>query len=367
MTVHEIEIQIIAILVASSCALPGTFLLLRKMAMMTDAISHSILLGIVVAFFLIKDIASPFLIAGAALSGVLTVFFVEILNKKKFVSNDASIGLVFPLLFSIGIILIGLFAWNIHLDIHAVLLGELAFAPFDRIYYLGKDLGPKSIYVMGSILVLNIAFITIFYKELKITTFDQNLSAAFRFFPKIINIALMTLVSITCVGAFDSVGSILVIALMIVPPCCAFMLTKSLSKMLILSVLIGIFSSVCGFWVANLLNANIAGSMAVVSGVIFGVIFLSAPKKGFFAIKIKKMKQKWEFAENLLLVHLSNHEGGSNYEDESSIEHLHKHMLWAPDFASRVIEIARKKGNINIINNGLFLTDKGRSFVADNS
>ncbi len=363
MSPHEIEIQIIAILVASSCALPGTFLLLRKMAMMTDAISHSILLGIVVAFFLIKDIASPLLILGAALSGVLTVFLVELLNKKRFVSKDASIGLVFPLLFSIGIILIGLFAWNIHLDIHAVLLGELAFAPFDRVYISGTDIGPKSMYVMGSILLLNIIFISLFYKELKITTFDKNLAAAFRFFPNMLNIALMTIVSITCVGAFDSVGSILVIALMIVPPCCAFMLTKSLSKMLFLSVLIGSVSSVAGFWVANLLNANIAGSMAVVSGVIFGVIFLMAPNNGLIAIKIKKIKQKWEFAENLLLVHLINHEGSAEYEDESKIEHLYKHMLWTPDFASRVISTSKKKGNIEIVDKCLYLTDEGRSIA----
>lgn len=366
MSIHEIEIQIIAILVASSCALPGVFLLLRKMAMMTDAISHSILLGIVVVFFLVKDIASPLLIIGAAFSGVLTVFLVEVLNKKKLVNKDASIGLVFPLLFSIGIILIGLFAWNIHLDIHAVLLGELAFAPFDRVYIYGNDIGPKSMYVMGSILVLNLLFLTVFYKELKITTFDENLAAAFRFFPNILNIALMTIVSITCVGAFDSVGSILVIALMIVPPCCAFMLTKSLSKMLLLSVLIGSLSSVAGFWVANLLNANIAGSMAVVSGLVFGIIFLLAPHNGLVALKIKKYRQKWEFAEILLLVHLINHEGSIEYEDESRIDHLYKHMLWSPGFASKVIDISIDKGNIKIKGRNLFLTESGRSVASAN-
>lgn len=363
MTANEIEIQIIAMLVASSCALPGVFLLVRKMAMMTDAISHSILLGIVAVFFIVKDIGSPLLIIGAAGSGVLTVLLVEVLNRKKYVSNDASIGLVFPLLFSLGIIFLAVFADKIHLDIHVALLGELAFAPFDRIYIHGKDIGPKSMYVMGAILLINILFITVFYKELKLSSFDKNLAAAFRFFPNALNIALMTVVSITCVGAFDSVGSILVIALMIVPPCCAYLLTKTLSKMMVLSVLFGVFSSLAGFWAAKLLNANIAGSMAVVSGIVFGIIFLIAPENGLIAVKLKKIRQKWEFSEDLLLVHLSNHEGTEEYEDESSIEHLYKHMLWAPEFASKVINNARKKGNIYIENRCLYLTDKGRESI----
>ncbi|MGH7891402.1 MAG: metal ABC transporter permease, partial [Thermodesulfobacteriota bacterium] len=274
MSTEQIEIQIIASLVAVTCAIPGVFLVLRRMAMMSDAISHAILLGIVLAFFAVGDISSPILIIGAALSGVLTVSLVELLNRTKLVKEDASIGLVFPLLFSIGVILISKYAYNIHLDVHAVLLGEIAFAPFDRLVISGFDLGPKSMYVMGGILLLNLVFILLFYKELKVATFDAGLAAALGFTPGLLHYGLMGIVSVTAVGAFDAVGSILVVALMIAPPAAAYLLTDRLPRMIILSALIGILSAVSGFWAAILLDANIAGSMASVSGLIFLVVFL---------------------------------------------------------------------------------------------
>jgi len=164
----QLEIQLIAVIVAVACALPGVFLVLRRMALMSDAISHAILLGIVLAFFLVHDLASPLLILAAALTGVLTVTLVELLHNTRKLKQDAAIGIVFPLLFSLGVILISRFAGNVHLDVDSVLLGELAFAPFDRLSVAGLDIGPKAAWVMGGILFLNVLFIALFYKELKI-------------------------------------------------------------------------------------------------------------------------------------------------------------------------------------------------------
>src|SRR5690606_39215724 len=124
-------------------------------------------------------------------------------------------GLVFPVLFSIGVILISRYAGDVHLDVDAVLLGELAFAPFDRFILFDTDLGPRALWVMGAILALNIVAISLFYKELKLATFDAGLAAALGFAPGLIHYGLMSLVSVTAVGAFDAVGSILVVALMI--------------------------------------------------------------------------------------------------------------------------------------------------------
>jgi manganese/zinc/iron transport system permease protein len=216
MTTTQIEIQLIAAVVAAACALPGVFLVLRRMAMLSDAISHTVLLGIVIAFFIAGSLESPLLIMGAAAMGVLTVSLVELLNRTKLVKEDAAIGLVFPALFSIAVILISRYARGVHLDVDAVLLGELAFAPFDRIQFLGLDM-PTSLAVMGGILLINILFIGFFYKELKIATFDPGLAATLGFSPVLIHYGLMSLVSITAVGAFDAVGSILVVALMIAP------------------------------------------------------------------------------------------------------------------------------------------------------
>ncbi len=363
MSGEQIEIQIIASLVAVTCAIPGVFLVLRRMAMMSDAISHAILLGIVLAFFAIHDISSPLLIIGAALSGVLTVSIVELLNKTKLVKEDAAIGLVFPVLFSIGVILIARYAWSIHLDVHAVLLGELAFAPFDRLTVGGFDLGPKSLYVMGTILLINLIFILLFYKELKISTFDAGLAAALGFSPGLIHYGLMGLVSVTAVGAFDAVGSILVVALMVTPPAAAYLLTDKLSYMIILSAVIGVVSAISGFWLAILLDANIAGSMATMAGLVFLIVFLFAPDRGIVAIARRRSRQRWEFAGKMLAIHLLNHEGTPDEKRESQVEHLEENLCWKEGFANKVIKYAESKGILIHDRGMLRLTGYGREYA----
>lgn len=365
MTFEQFEIQIIASVVAAACAIPGVFLVLRRMAMMSDAISHAILLGIVLAFFVIPDVSSPILIIGAALSGVLTVSLVELLNKTRLVKEDASIGLVFPVLFSIGVILIARYAWNVHLDVHAVLLGELAFAPFDRLILFGNDIGPKSLYVMGVILILNLVFISLFYKELKIATFDAGLAAALGFSPGLIHYGLMSLVSVTAVGAFDAVGSILVVALMIAPPAAAYLLTDNLTKMIVISVVLGIISSISGFWLAILLDANIAGAMATMSGVLFIIVFLLAPERGIVAIARRRSHQRWEFAGKMLAIHLLNHEGTDEEEHESQIEHLEQNLKWKENFAMRVVNYCANNGFILVDGSRLVLTNRGREYAKE--
>lgn len=313
----QIEIQIIAVITAVACAIPGVFLILRRMSLMSDAISHAILLGIVLAFFITKDINSPFLILAAAATGVLTVSLVELLNKTRLVKADAAIGLVFPALFSIGVILISRYAGNVHLDIDAVLLGELAFAPFNRLVVGGLDIGPKAIYIMGSILLLNLIFLLLFYKELKLATFDAGLAVALGFAPGLIHYGLMSVVSITAVGAFDAVGSILVVALMIAPPATAYLLTDSLPRMIGLSALTGALSALSGYWVAHLLDASIAGAMATMAGVLFGLVFLLAPERGLVAIARRRGRQRIEFARKALAIHLYNHEGLPDAAEEN--------------------------------------------------
>src|SRR5690606_11154676 len=274
MTFDQVEIQLIAAVAATACALPGAFLVLRRMAMMSDAISHTVLLGIVVAFFIVEDLNSPLLITGAALTSVLTVSLVELLNRTRLVREDAAIGLVFPALFSIAVILISRYAGDVHLDTDAVLLGELALAPFERFRPFGVDIGPVSLYVMAGILLLNLLFIAVFYKELKLSTFDAGLAAALGFSRGLIHYALMTLVSVTAVGAFDTVGSIIVVALIIAPPVSAYLLTDSLPRLLGLSVLIGVASAIAGYWLAHFLDASISGAMATTAGLIFLVVLL---------------------------------------------------------------------------------------------
>jgi manganese/zinc/iron transport system permease protein len=334
------------------------------MALMSDAISHAILLGIVLAFFVVEDLASPFLIIAAAITGVITVALVELLHGTGLVREDAAIGIVFPALFSGGVILISRYAGSVHLDTDAVLLGELAFAPFERLSVLGYSL-PKSLWVMGGILLINLIFITLFYKELKLATFDAGLAAALGFSPVLVHYGLMTLVSVIAVGAFDAVGSILVVALMIAPPATAYLLTDRLSYLLGLSALNGIASAITGYWLAHWLDASIAGAMATMSGVFFLLTFLLAPTRGIIAIARRRVRQRWQFAQTMLTIHLLNHEGSPDAQRERRIEHLDEHLRWAPAFAERVVRYAEKQGTIQSDAGDLMLTEHGRQIALD--
>ncbi len=365
MVTAQFEIQAIGVVVAVACALPGVFLVLRRMAMMSDAISHSILLGIVLAFFLVKDLASPWLIVGAAITGVVTVSLSEILLKTRLVKQDVSIGLAFPLLFSLGVILISRYSGNVHLDIDMVLLGELAFAPFDRFIANGIDLGPRSLWVMSGILLLNVVFIAVFFKELKIATFDAGLAASLGFLPGVIHYGLMSVVSVTAVGAFDAVGSILVVALMIVPPATAYLLTDRLLIMIALSAFFGALSAISGYWMAHLLDASIAGAMATMAGVFFGLTYLMAPNRGLLAVAQRRRDQKWEFARKMLTVHMYQHENTEDEETECSLPHLQDHFMWTQHFAQTTVKSLVRDKLIEIENGILKLTKNGREVARE--
>jgi manganese/zinc/iron transport system permease protein len=365
MTSGQVEIQLIAVVVAVACALPGTFLVLRRLALVSDAISHSILLGIVLGFFVVGSVDSPVLLLGAALVGLATVVLVQLLERTRLVKEDAAIGLVFPALFSIGVILISRYADDVHLDVDAVLLGELAFAPFDRLEFWGWDWGPTSLVVMGTILALNIAAIALFWKELKLSTFDPALAIALGFTPALVQYALMGLVSLTAVGAFDAVGSILVVALMIAPPAAAYLLTDSLPRLLLLASAIGAASALAGYWLAYALDASIAGAMASMTGVAFALAWLFAPDRGLLAAARRRARQRLEFAQAMLAIHLANHEGRPESAEESRIDHLDRHLRWAPDFVERIVRLAERRGLVESDGVRLTLTQPGRELAAD--
>jgi manganese/zinc/iron transport system permease protein len=355
------EIIIIAVIISAACAIPGVFLILRRMSLISDAISHSVLFGIVIVFFLVKSLHSPLLVAGAVLTGILTVFLSEMLLKTRLLKEDASIGLVFPALFSIGVILISKYAGNMHLDTDAVLMGEIALAPFDRFIIGGLDLGPVSAWLMGGIGIFNLIFVILFYKELKISTFDAGLAAALGFAPSLLHYALMVTVSITAVGAFDTVGSILVVAFMIAPGASAYLLTDRLWLMLVLSIVIGIFSSVAGVLLAFALDTSIAGTMASVTGLVFLLTFLFAPQYGIIAKFILQRERKWVFAAYMLAVHLLYHEGTKHEKEESDISHLTGHLGWNEKYSRRVVATGLREGVFTRENSSLQLTDLGRA------
>ncbi|MFC6464224.1 metal ABC transporter permease [Marinilactibacillus sp. GCM10026970] len=293
------EITLIAVVVSIACALPGVFLVLRGTTMVSDAITHTVLLGIVIAFFITRDLNSPLLLIGATLTGVFTVWAIEALQRTKLLGDDAAIGVVFPLFFSIAIILITRFTGDIHLDQDTVLMGELAFAPFRRLTIFGIDIGARAFVTMLVILLINTGFIALFYKELKVTTFDAAFAAAMGFSPALIYYGLMTLVSLTAVGAYDSVGSILVVGFMVGPGLTAYLLTHELKKMIGLAVVFAVINSVIGVRLAFALDSSIAGMIAVVTGITCLIAFIFSPKKGLIKSTLTRKREQKIFDDKI--------------------------------------------------------------------
>ena len=365
MTETQVEIQLLAVVTAVACALPGVFLVLRRTAMVSDAVSHSVLLGIAIAFFVVESLTSPLLILGAAVTGLLTVLLVELLKSTRLVAEDAAIGLVFPALFSAAVVLISRYAGDVHLDTDAVLLGEIAFAPLDRLVIAGWDVGPRSLVVMVGILTVVLACIAAFFKELKLATFDSALAAALGFSPVLVHYGLMALVSVTAVGAFNAVGSILVVALMIAPPATAYLLTDRLGTMLWLSALTGLTAALAGYWAAHLADASIAGSIASAAGAQFALTLLLAPGRGVMAAARRRARQRVRFAETMLAIHLLHHEGTPEAVRENRLEHLREHLRWDPAAVTRIVRRAERDGLVVAEDGLLQLTAQGRTLAGD--
>lgn len=261
-------------LVAVTCGLLGCFLVLRRMSMVGDAISHAVLPGIVIAFLLSGSRETLPMLLGAGGTGLLATFLIEYFHRRAGLQTDAAIGVVFTFLFAIGIILITAFAGQVDIDQDCVLYGEIAYVPIDLwVTAGGTVMGPRPVYILSAVLLLVAVFIRIGYKELKLTSFDPAFASALGISTALWHYLLMGAVSITTVSAFESVGAILVIAFLIGPPATAYLLTHDLKRMLAITAALGIFIAFAGYWMAYGLNASIAGCMAVVTGVCFVTVF----------------------------------------------------------------------------------------------
>lgn len=260
-------------LVAVSCAILGSFLVLRKMSMVGDAISHSVLPGIVIAFLIAGSMQSIWMLVGAGILGILTTFLIEFFHQKGRLQTDASIGVTFTWLFALGVILVTYYAGNAHIDQDCILHGEIAYVPIDLVYYNENVIGPKAVIILSVVLLIILLFVTLFYKELFITTFDASFAKVVGISTNKWHYALMGLVSLTTVASFESVGAILVVALLIAPAASAYLITNKLKVMLILSSIFGILSAFFGYWLSYLLDGSIAGAMVTVAGTIFAICY----------------------------------------------------------------------------------------------
>ena len=351
-------------LVGIAASLLGPFLVLRRNSMLTDAISHSIVFGIVVVWMLTGQSSGPVQIVGAALTGVLTVFLIELLARTRRVKNDAAIGLVFPALFSIGVLLLNLFARDVHIDTHTVLLGEIGFVWLDTALVAGTEV-PVALLSMTAVTLVNLLFVLLLYKELKLMSFDEALARTLGFLPAVLFYLLLTLTSATAVAAFDAVGAVLFVAFVIVPPAAAYLVTDRLWRMILYGALISLASSIAGYYLAVFWNVSIGGMMALCTGGFLLLALLFGPRYGLVAQELRRQGQRAGIDRRTLVVHLYNHEGLAAEAEENDVDALRLHLHWTPAQIERVVGRARADGLVAVDDGKLRLTGAGRGLARE--
>lgn len=269
---------------ACSCALLGNYLVLRRLSLMGDAISHAVLPGLAAAFLLTSSRAALPMFAGAVIVGVLTALLTQVITRFGKVEQGAAMGVVFSILFAIGLVMIRQAADHVDLDPGCVLYGALEQIPFDA----ADGAIPAAVINLTFVFALDLLFVVVFYKELKLSAFDPDLATTLGVNANLMHYLLMIMVAVTTVACFEAVGSILVIAMLIVPAVTAYLLTDRLGVMILLSVVAAACSAVLGHvlalfgpsWVGADITVKTAAMMAVTGGAILLAAILFSPQHG---------------------------------------------------------------------------------------
>ncbi len=264
----DIWILATASLVAISCSMVGVFLVLRRMSLLGDAISHSVLLGIVLAYLAVGSRSVVAMMLGATIIGLLTAWLSNTLHRVSKLQTDASIGIIFTWFFAVGVILISVYAGQVDLDQECVLYGEIAFVPFDTVIWGESDIGPRAFWLILGVFLLNLLIVLIGFERFKLVAFHPALAVSLGVNVVFWHYLLMTMVSLTTVASFDAVGAILVVALLVIPASAAYLLAKSLKGMLWLAAGYAQLSVLAGYAVAVWLDSSIAASIAVMAGLL---------------------------------------------------------------------------------------------------
>lgn len=280
-------------LVATACGLIGNYLILRRMALVGDAISHSVLPGLAIAFLFAKSRSSLAMFLGALGAGMVTTILIELIHKKSRVKQDAAIGITFSSLFAIGVILISLYASKVDLDQECVLYGEIGNVWIDTPVTIGGlTLGPATVVRMAAVTLMTGFLIVLFYKELLVSSFDAALAFSLGINATVVHYSLMCMLSVVVVSAFESVGAILVVAMLILPGATASLVSQRFPLVLGLTVLHAALSSVLGLHLALWLNCSIAGAMVVMGAVLFALAWIFSPTQGLLRRWISRELEK---------------------------------------------------------------------------
>lgn len=351
-----IEVLWIMILTSLACGILGPFLVMLNLSMTADALSHSVLLGIVLAFFVVRDLNSPVLFLMAVIFAILTVLVVEWLSHRNRLAKEDALAFVFPCFFSIAVVLISYFFRNAHLDVDIVLMGNPLFAPFIR-----WGLFPKSMILLSLLFLVNAGFVFLFFQEFKMLCFDREFSSLKGIPQKNLFYVLIVLTSLTIVLSFDSVGAILVISYLVTPVGIALLWTRRFRETVFLSLIVGILISVVGYYLGIYWNVSLTGLSSAI-GFLFCFISILFYKKGVIWTCIKKVKDKKMVQENLILCHLHHH---PDCPEEIGMDTICSHLNWTRDKTDWYLSRLQKKGLIDVdwSRKVYLLTSKGEKHV----
>ncbi len=321
-------------LCAINATLLGHFLVLRKMSMLGDAISHSVLPGIALAFILFQSRSDSTALLFASLCGVVLVLATEYIREKGRVDEGAALGISFITLFALGLILIVYAADFVDLDPACVLFGNIELAPLLSTTFFGYEY-PGSLPGLLLLLLVNSIFVFSFYKELLLSSFDEVFAEMQGAHPRVFHYLFLVLVAVTAVLCFEIFGTILVLTLFVVPVSCAHLVSRKSRVILFLAILFSILFVVTGHGAAVLLpgyfgfeSTNSAGMISVFSGVFFLVLFLFSPSSGVVSACMVRAWHRYTIKIDDYLAGLYRaHEGGNTESVSSPLVLLYARLL----------------------------------------
>ncbi len=383
----DLSAMLAGLFAAVACGVLGNFLVLRRLSLMGDAISHAVLPGIMVAFIVARSRDPLMMLAGAAGAGIITVGLVEIIKRFGRVESGAAMGVTFSIMFALGVVMLEQVTRHVHLDADCVLYGNLEYvtwwaAPAEPAAYLrwetyrgvfDAELGrhvngmPPQTPILAGAALLAFAFVIALFKELRIASFDAGLASALGFRAGVLHLLLMVVVAMATVAAFEAVGSILVIAMLICPAATARLLTDRLSRQVWLSVAIAGVSSVGGYvlgafgpgWLGAKDAVNAAGMMCVMAGAMLLLAMFLSPAHGIVARWLRRMSLGvLVLREDLLaLLYRAEEVAGTSHVVDIAAARRSLGAGWHGRLAVRQ---SLRRGDVRLERHGLALTDQGR-------
>lgn len=354
------------ILVSVALGLIGCFLVVRGLSLLGDALSHSVLPGIVLGFLVSGSLSSPLILVGATIMGLLAGVLVHSVHHHSRVKEDASLGIVFTTLFALGVVMINRYAGQADLDPGCVLYGNIEHfivnvnarwvpaAPGHERY----TFDPRPLLPMALILLTIVVLLVVFYRQLLVTTFDRAMAISLGINATLIHYGLLTMLSLTVVASFEAVGAVLAVALLIMPGATARLWTDRMGRMLFIAAGHAILSTLFGYWLAHrsVVDTSAAGAITVAGFALFLLSWLFAPRTGLLTTARQRRRLSAVIdSENLV-------KAIEELKDDATFDNLAKSLNESPKALRRRLNDGIRRGWFKLdAQQRVHLTDAGRA------